>query len=371
MFYFLFVIFVSISSIGLCASGAAEEGEAAQADASKTLPLKRIRATEKGPWFYAPGPNAWMAARENGTATVIKWSKSMFGKNADHIRAQRRQTIKNMRQVVIEMDNPEPLNLIPHISHQMWITKGKQVPDTHIEATIQRCLMLGKHWRHILWVMDAEVLAPSIAALKEELPFLEVRQVDDYYLRKGETEKSHPGKVHMYGRPIFDYLYEENVFVVTTDVLRKNVVYRSSPEDVGGGLYSDMGISLSVNITPLLDHAHAAFLSQPSSNIFDMTLSAYSTGLSALKDSLFLLDNLDAHPCIGDGKYEQLGVVGSFAFHTYFAQECGKLRTVPLLQGLHWSNMHFNSYGASRPELGNVNFFEVIKEMRIQDIART
>ena len=351
-FIFSFIIFVS----GFCADGGADE---------QAVPLEQIYRG-KGLWFRKPIVKMWRTAKETGGPRTVRWSKAIYGTDVEHIKAQRRQSVENMRQVVIEMDNPEPLNLIPHISHQMWITKGKQVPDTHIEATIQRCLMLGKHWRHILWVMDAEVLAPSIAALKEELPFLEVRQVDDYYLRKGETEKSHPGKVHMYGRPIFDYLYEENVFVVTTDVLRKNVVYRSSPEDVGGGLYSDMGISLSVNITPLLDHAHAAFYVHPTMGKFDLGLSAYMPGLNAMKQTLYMLDDVTPDMLGGESdSVAQLGIVGATLFHAHFAQTCGDFRTVPLLKEHHWHNTHLTSWRETNPLLGNNSFTQTVHRKSI------
>ncbi|UNM06727.1 MAG: hypothetical protein H6925_03500 [Holosporaceae bacterium] len=114
-----------------------------------------------------------------------------------------------------------PIHYAPYNNHQMWITKDKQIPDTHITSTIHRCKSLGAGWTHILWVMDEAVLAPSIAELKEALPDLEVRQVYDYYLRRGKSHKRKRQKRRMHAQGIVDGMFEHNSFVTATDILEK------------------------------------------------------------------------------------------------------------------------------------------------------
>ncbi|UNM06726.1 MAG: hypothetical protein H6925_03495 [Holosporaceae bacterium] len=320
------------------------------------VPLTKIWASDK-PWFNTNPVKAWCQVGES----VINWSKMMHRTDAGHIKDQRTKSVKNMKAVVLQEPPPPPLNLIPHVSHQMWITKAKQIPDGHIEVTIARCKILGEGWTHILWVMDAEVLAPSIAKLKADLPALKVRQVYDYYLRKGEDSAAHPHKVKMYGRPLFDAMFDNNVFVVTTDVLRRNVVYKSSPDDEGGGLYSDMGIRLLVDITPLLNHAHMAFYVQPKTNIFDLGLSAYARGLAPLLQSLEILECPDAYE-FGKGLWQQHGFLGSIMFQTYYGQVCGAFNTLPLVDGVHYSNeAHLSSMKERKGALGNQIFETIIK----------
>lgn len=356
----MFFIFLVLLAFNISFSATGEDA---------SLPaLKSVRVSDK-PWFDASQVKGWCQVEESCHAIITSWSQIMHGKGAGDMANQRTQSVQNMKEVVLQDSPPPALNLIPHVSHQMWITKDKQIPDTHIEATIQRCKSLGMGWKHILWVMDAEVLASSIAKLKKTVPDLEVRQVYDHYLRKGEDPALQPHKVKMYGRRLFDAMFENDVFVVTTDVLRRNVVYKSSPDDEGGGLYSDMSIRLLVDITLLLDHAHAAFYVQPTTRIFDLGLSAYARGLKPLLDSLKILERPYDYK-LGDGLWQQHGFLGSIMFQTYYGQVCGALNTLPLVDGVHYSNAaHFSSMKAHNRSLGNRTFEAVIKEKTIYAIA--
>lgn len=285
--------------------------------------------------------------------------------------AQRQASLKLTQEMFMGM-RKAPLNAIPHITHQTWITSEtdpKQIPDTHIEATLQRWFRLGSGWRHILWVQQEDLLAPSIERLRAGYPDLEVREVDQYFLRKGESPEEHPHKKIMRTRKFYDAFIHLKTYVTATDMLRKEVLFQ------WGGLYADMGILFLENLTPLIDRAHGVFYGNVTINLFDTTVLGALPGDAALKRYFDIFDKLHTFPELtkDPNPHDYIALVGQLLYNICYSTDCAEKVTVPLILGKMINNPnHFGSWrGLEKGKLGTTSFAQAMSKRNLYLISRT
>lgn len=321
-----------------------------------------------------PVVQAWVQGKELDVGRMTKFGRIFYGasKGRDndqqrkHILEQRSSSLRNTTEKLFRGDLT-PIHYAPYNNHQMWITKDKQIPDTHITSTIHRCKSLGAGWTHILWVMDEAVLAPSIAELKEALPDLEVRQVYDYYLRRGEEPQEETPKRRMHAQGIVDGMFEHNSFVTATDIFRKVVLLDD------GGFYADMGITMNCNITPLFDCAHGMFYANPQTRLFDTGVMMAAKNDPVLvryfevMDNIHTFDFLTTSPDNGD----QIALVGQGLYNAAYAEDCGEYKvTIPLVLGQTLFNPHhMGSWKMPKDHLGNSSFGTALSKETIYSMS--
>ncbi len=307
---------------------------------------------------------AWASGRERDIDRMTRLAHFFYGEDLGRSKDQERAHIVSQRQASIKRTigklfegDLTPAHYAPHINHQMWITKSTQIPDTHIDATIQRCKSLGEEWTHVLWVIDAEVLAPSIAKLKAHLPDLEVRQVYDHYLRKDEDAQPDEPKRRMRAQGVFEGFFQGGAFVTATDVFRKIVLFDE------GGFYADMGIMTCCNITPLFDCAHGIFYANPETQLFDTGVMMAAPNDPVLRRYFDVMDKIHTYESLAKNPdaNDQLLLIGQGLYNASYAQDCSDKVTIPLVLGQTLFNPnHMGSWKQRKAGLQNVPFTAVI-----------
>ena len=311
--------------------------------------------------------NVWAQVKEWKSELMLQVAHKNFMGTKEYYLGQRKQSAQlREKRLFREFDNP--LMRIPHISHQGWITKEKQIPLTHIQTSIERMKSLGEGWKHILWVMDEEFLADSITQIKREIPDLDVRQVYDYFLRPFEKQEDYPQKQKMYGVALFEAFYENNCFVNCLDIGRKNFLNYKVLYGKGstvGGVYFDMGLQPKVNLTPFVDRVDY-LMYQNALGLVDVTMLGCGPDDSILIKYLQILEKPYEFMC---GPRDQLSIIGQFAFNVCLLSDCADKVVLPL-GVFSIGNTHFNSWKTGCKALGNTPFTEFLKNHNIYDIAR-
>ena len=313
------------------------------------------------PWIWSAPVRKWRLGLEVGLgANTIPILKKLFGKDLGYLKKQRQKAVELIEK---ERDtlNPKPKNVIPKISHQIWLTQNSQIPKTHIRATHHRIKSYGPEWKHILWVINKEVLEASLRQLMGLVPELEVREVDDYYLKQGEASDGAPSKARMWTRAIFDGLYEKGLYALAADTLKRNVLW-------DGGVYSDLGLKPLCNLSYLVSQADYVFCAKDD-GIFDVTFMGFPPKDPVLERTLKYLEEIDsyrfsAHPTF------QWGLVGSRLFHACLASELDRKIVLPIISGLQFVNVHFSSTTKRNQQLGNVTLNDVLKTTTIYQMMK-
>ena len=309
----------------------------------------------KKPWYETKAVARWLALDEPGHDIIGAFSQGLFEQDRASIKEKRRGILERSREVFHDLSG-DPKKVIPHTTHQIWLTENHEIPDVHIESTIGRVRTWGEGWQHIFWCVDPDKIPQSIARLKEKAPNIEVRKVADYF---GEEDD----KYHMYGQRIYKKFLGSRLFPNAKDILQKNVLFRY------GGFFSDMAVTFKKSLTPLVDSYDMLFFFQPEIGLVDSGVMACRPQHDAFAQLLHTYDTLKTFPvelrkCHCD---VQICVIGIHLLNSFLMKYLGEDEAfLPLENGISIGNTSTGSWRNGK--YGNTSFFDFIKTTNIFEI---
>lgn len=181
---------------------------------------------------YCYQPGKW---DENITHEM---SRILYGKSREEIAVKRRQLMETSRATYYQLF-PQKLNVIPHISHRCWLTNPEnpfEAPKDKLDNYINSCRTLNvtPGWTHYFWCLDPTKIPETIAYLQQANVGIIIKTLGDIY-------------PHMQAKHVFDALMIDNRYTQASDIARMNIV------NIFGGLYSDIGIEFTKNLSHLID----------------------------------------------------------------------------------------------------------------------
>lgn len=161
-----------------------------------------------------------------------------FHQKTEDVEQKRNKLIQSCKDTYYQLI-PTKVNLIPHISHRIWLTDSEkpcEPPLGMLENYVNslRQLNVSHQWRHFFWCVDPLKIPKTIAFLKAANVGIEVHTVNEIY-------------PNMRCQHLYNLYKNNNMNVQASDVLRINIV------NTHGGIYSDLGANFERDLTPLID----------------------------------------------------------------------------------------------------------------------
>jgi len=165
----------------------------------------------------------------------------------------------------------------PRISNRTWLTNLHspcEPPLDKLQKYINsaRTLNLSGGWQHYFWCQDPSLIPNAIEILLSANVGIQIKTLRDV---EDVIEGLH----------IFDALLEDNRYTNANDVLRMRIMKKT------GGLYTDLGVEIRRDITPLLDEYEYALL-LAGEGYLDHTIIAASPNSDLVSAYLEKIDNL-------------------------------------------------------------------------------
>lgn len=185
-------------------------------------------------------------SRHYGFETPPNWQQTMsaqlahllFGVSFEELVLKRDKIMENCLKHYYDPKAPK-INVIPHITHRVWITDNNnphEVPLDKLNIYVKslRSFVVNPNWKHYFWCLDPSKIPQTIKFLKNTGLNIEIKTISEIFPR-------------MRARHLFEALYKDRRYTQASDIVRMNILFQM------GGVYSDMGILLKGDITPIID----------------------------------------------------------------------------------------------------------------------
>lgn len=179
--------------------------------------------------------------------SLLKYVINYHGKNVSEVNRQRQIIQKGSNQLIYDENfftKTFPTDDVSFLMHRIWLTDTgdpKDIPEDYITDFKNTYHILESSyypWKFIIWC-NLSTLS-SLDSLKELYPRIDIRNIEFF-------------EEPFYGREIFNLMMDNKIYSMASDVLRYNIIYRY------GGIYMDMGINLTRDISNLFLESERIF----------------------------------------------------------------------------------------------------------------
>lgn len=243
---------------------------------------------------------------------------------------------KIIRQSYDTLYNPKPSDgSIPRILHRIWLTHDRECSTEQLETTRSTYELLYPHWTFIFWTNSPERIPNTIEYFRQHCPHIQVRKID-------------------YSNKIYQSFLKNSMFARAKDIVAMYILYEH------GGLFVDMGVNITRDLTAVLSNYQLAFYFIESALCKDLDICVQDLTsridicilACSSKEPLFKrwLDTIDTGAY---KKYDRKYFNTNFKQHALTAVEylyylinayCSEYKILFLIENGYFTRFHLNSW---------------------------